>query len=121
MMKEYKQKYAAMLMEYTALNTGYEDRITRIIKGGIPSLTKFASMINVSRRTLDKWAEENPTFRQAVEEARYRIADIIEDAAAVKAIDSGFSKFILTEKFGYGNEEKNDSDMPFELNITVIK
>ena len=111
-----------MLMDYTRLGLNKENRVRDMVSSGIPSLTKFASQINVSRKTLDAWAEKNKTFALAMQEARDRISDIIADAAALKLLDSSFSKFLLTTQFGYTDKgEESEDQGPFELNLTVVK
>lgn len=120
-MKTYRPEYVKKLLDYTSLRPSAEGRIKSLVGEGIPSLTKFASGINVTLSTLSVWASENEEFAIAMEEAKARICDIIKDAAALKYIDSSFSKFLLSTEYGYGEEGEKTQDAPFDVNITVVK
>ncbi|MDY3845783.1 MAG: hypothetical protein SOZ62_02585 [Eubacteriales bacterium] len=120
-MKVYRSEYVKKLLDYTSLRRTAEGRVRTLIGEGLPSLTKFASMINVTRATLNVWAAENEEFAIAMEEAKARICDVIKDAAALKYIDSSFSKFLLTAEYGYGEEAKDSDNVPFDVNVTVVK
>ncbi len=118
-MKKYKKEYAKALMDYTKLQISSEDRIQNFCSNGVPSLTKFAVLIGVSRKTLDAWASESKSFALAMEEAKMRISDIIADCAFLKRIDPTFAKYMLSEQ--ESAEPDGGSRKSFDLNITVVK
>ena len=121
-MKPYKKEYAKRLMDYTRPIQNRDSKMKEAHENGLPSLSKFAASINVSRKTLDLWAEKNKVFAQAMDEAKIRIADMICDLAALKYTDSSFSKFLLTTQYGYSDSQDTSyNDSPFELRLTVVK
>ena len=104
---KYKSEYPHLLYTYFI---GYDDPT------GAPSLSKFARSIGLTVAELNEFRERHSEFERACVECNEIRRDYLIDHALCKRFDASFTKFILTEEYGIG-EEATDKDMRLTLEV----
>jgi tRNA(Glu) U13 pseudouridine synthase TruD len=66
-----------------------------------PSLTKFATSIDVSRGTLHEWSQNHKDFSDALESARKIYKDIYIDGAVLGLYNPYFTALIMKNRFDW--------------------
>lgn len=85
-----------------------------------PSLTKYATSIDVCRDTLQEWKKVNPEFSVAFNKAKAIYEDVYCDGAMMGYYNHGFTALIMKNRFDWADksESKNtntNTDKPADL------
>ncbi len=79
-----------------------------------PTHSAFACHIGVTMETLQSWRREYPAFDAVWRESREIQKSRLITGGLAKQYDASFSKFLLAEMFGFGEENGADT-----LTVTV--
>ena len=82
-----------------------------------PTFSEFAVRLGTVPEDIERWKERHPAFRAAYDACRARQEALLVSGALAKKYDPTFAKFLLTTKFGYG--EETDTGGEFSVNIRV--
>ena len=87
-------------------------------KEDIPSFVRFANREGLGMKRLLALKEESTVLREAYGECEEILCDRIVDGALHKRLDASFSKFLLTARHGFAEEESIEEE-PFSVEILL--
>ena len=109
--EKYKTEYPHLLYTYFVT---YDGTL------GAPSFSKFAQSIGVTLESLTRFRRHRE-FDRAYRECNEIRRDYLIDNALSKRFDSSFTKFILTNEYGIGEDDGDDKEMRLTLEVVGDK
>lgn len=88
-------------------------------KEDLPSFVRFAYLVGADMQTLRAKREKSRAFDRAWTECELILADRIVDGALHKHLDSSFSKFLLSSRFGYSDKGEERGVEDYGISITL--
>ena len=82
-----------------------------------PSLTKFATSIDVSRDTLHEWKKVHPEFSDAFSQAKQIYEDVMVDGAITGLYNAFFTKLVMANRFEWKDKIETKTEVKID-NLT---
>ena len=83
-----------------------------------PSLTKFATSINVSRETLHEWKRTHKEFSDAFGQAKKIYEDVMVDGAITGLYNAFFTKLVMSNRFDW--KEKSETKVSVDETLSGL-
>lgn len=83
-------------VEKTVVANGRVTKIKERVVNYPPTLNKYAIKLGIDRRTLFRWAEDNPDFRPTYNACKTIQEEWLSDRATSGEYHAGFTKLMLT-------------------------
>lgn len=84
-----------------------------------PSLTKYATSIDVSRDTLHEWKKNHDEFSDAFAKAKAIYEDVYCDGALLGYYNHGFTALIMKNRFEWKEKSEHSGDGGGPINFTI--
>lgn len=131
---KYKKEYCQGIVDYfknfepfeelpikeTVNDDGTTTSETKRFPVAPPSLTKYATSIDVSRETLHEWKRVHKDFSDAFGKAKAIYEDVYCDGAMLGYYNHGFTALIMKNRFDWADKSENknkneNTDKPTDL------
>lgn len=101
----YKKKYADMAIYF--FEQPFFDPVQEVWY--FPTVFRFAKKLGVCRKTIYNWMDENPDFKEIIDDCIENVREMRIAFASCGKIDPKFAKFVLCADYGM-REKPDDND-----------
>lgn len=111
---EYKKEYCEKVDEYLVLCQDTFD--TNKLKVKLPTIEGFATFLDVSKKTLYNWGDENPLFLHALQKINHEQKERLFNMGLSGDYNSTIAKLILSSNHGMSEKTISESKVTMEVN-----